>query len=180
MLQQTITLLLALAGVLAAVGCVWACWNVQRAALAAQAFAEHAEKAERRALLRELMVAVHRVIAESSQMGLLVEDLKSEYRVLANFSGQAGGSREKLLIQRVESKQKELLPFYEEAQKLVEERTVLFNASEEELTQVLIRFDGFLAQVLRIKDNLQREIAAVAGDNRIHRGRQIKTLSLQR
>ncbi len=180
MLQQTITLLLVLAGVLAAVVCVWACWNMQRAALAAQAFAKHAEKAERRALLRELMVAAHRVIAESSQMGLLVEELKAEYRVLANLSGQAGGSREKLLVQRVESKQKELLPMCEEAQKLVEQRTELLNASEEQLTQTLIRFDGFLAQVLRIKDTLQREVAAVAGDNRIHRGRRLKTLDVQR
>jgi hypothetical protein len=178
MLQQIITLILAVAGVLVAAGCVWASWNAHRSALTAQEVARHAEKIERRGLLRELIVTAHRVIAESSQIGLLVEDLKAEYRVLASFSGQAGGSREKLLIQRAESKHKELSSLRDEAQKLVEQRAQLFHASE--LTQVLLKFDGFLVQVLRIKDTVEREIAAVAGDNRLHRGRQIKALSVSR
>ena len=180
MLQQTITLILAVAGVLAAAGCLWASWNAHRSALTAQEVARHAEKIERRGLLRELMVTAHRVIAESSQMALLVEDLKAEYRVLASFSGQSGGSRERLLLQRAESKQKELSSLREEAQTLVEQRAELFNASEEELTQALLKFDGFLVQVLRIKDTVEREIAAVAGDNRLHRGRHLKALSVSR
>ena len=180
MLQETIILILAVALVLAAAGCLWASWNAHRAALAAQEVAKHAENIERRGVLRELMVTAHRVIAESSQMGLLVEDLKAEYRVLASFSGQTGGSRERLLIQRAESTQKELSSLRDEAQNLVEQRTQLFNASEEELTQALLKFDGFLVQVLRIKDTVEREIAAVAGDNRLHRGRHLKALSVSR
>jgi hypothetical protein len=113
-------------------------------------------------------------------MGLLAEDLKAEYRVLASFSGQTGGSRERLLIQRAELTQKELSSLRDEAQNLVEQRTRLFNASEEELTQALLKFDGFLVQVLRIKDTVEREIAAVAGDNRLHRGRHLKALSVSR
>jgi hypothetical protein len=35
-------------------------------------------------------------------------------------------------------------------------------------------------QVLRIKDTVEREIAAVAGDNRLQRGRHLKALSLSR
>ena len=178
MLQQTITLILAVAGVLAAAGCLWASWNAHRSALTAQEVAKHAEKIERRGLLRELIVTAHRVIAESSQMALLVEDLKAEYRVLASFSGQTGGSRERLLIRRAESKQTELSSLREEAQNLVERRTELFHASEEELTQALLKFDGVLVQVLRIKDTVEREIAAVAGDNRLHRGRHLKALSV--
>jgi cell division septum initiation protein DivIVA len=178
MLQQTITLILAVAGVLAAAGCLWASWNAHRSALTAQEVARHAEKIERRGLLRELIVTAHRVIAESSQMALLVEDLKAEYRVLASFSGQTGGYRERLLIRRAESKQTELSSLREEAQSLVQRRTELFNASEEELTQALLKFDGFLVQVLRIKDTVEREIAAVAGDNRLHRGRHLKALSV--
>lgn len=180
MLQQTITLILALAGVLVAAGCLWASWNAHRSALTAQEVVRHAEKIERRGLLRELIVTAHRVIAESSQMALLVEDLKAEYRVLASFSGQSGGSREKLLLQRAESKLKELSSLREEAQTLVERRAELFNVSEEELTQSLFKFDGFLVQVLRIKDAVEREIAAVAGDNRLHRGQHLKALSLSR
>ncbi|MGN6731796.1 MAG: hypothetical protein ACTHMB_07465 [Candidatus Binatia bacterium] len=180
MLQETIILILAVAGALAAAGCLWASWNAYRAALTAREVAKHAENIERRGLLRELMVTAHRVIAESSQMGLLAEDLKAEYRVLASFSGQTGGSRERLLIQRAELTQKELSSLRDEAQNLVEQRTRFFNASEEELTQALLKFDGFLVQVLRIKDTVEREIAAVAGDNRLHRGRHLKALSVSR
>ena len=64
----------------------------------------------------------------------------------------------------------------EEAQQLIEEPAQLLNASEEDFTQTLSKFDGYLVQVLRIKDSLEREITAVAGDNLIHRGRRIKAL----
>jgi hypothetical protein len=113
-------------------------------------------------------------------MGSLIEELTTEYRILATLSGQSGGSREKLLIQRAEAKQKEICPLQEEAQKLLEERAQLLNASEEELTQALSKFDGYLIQVLRTKDSLGRELAAVAGDNRIHREGRIKGLNQRR
>jgi hypothetical protein len=102
-------------------------------------------------------------------MGSLIEELTTEYRILPTLSGQSGGSREKLLIQRAEAQQKEVCPLQEEARKLLEERAQLLNASEEELTEALSKFDGYLIQVLRTKDSLGRELAAVAGDNRIHR-----------
>jgi len=102
--------------------------------------------------------------------------LKTEYRILATSSGQSGSSREKLLIQRAETKQKEVCPLQEEARKLIEERAQLRNASEEDLTQSLSKFDGYLVEVLRVKDNLEKEVAAAVGDNRIHRERHIKAL----
>jgi ParB-like chromosome segregation protein Spo0J len=96
--------------------------------------------------------------------------------MLATSSGQSGSSREKLLIQRAEAKQKEIYPLQEEALKSIEERAQLRDASEEDLTQSLSKFDGYLVQVLRIKDGLEREVTAAAGDNRIHRERRIKAI----
>jgi hypothetical protein len=180
MLQETIILISAIAGLMAAAGGVWAARAAHRSALTAQEAARHAEKVDRRGLLRDLITTAHRLVAESLQIGSLIEELKTEYRILATFSGQSGGSREKLLIQRAESKQKEVFPLQEEAQKLIEERAQLLNASEEDLTQALSKFDGYLVQTLRAKDSLAREVAAAAGDNRIHREGRIKAFNQRR
>jgi hypothetical protein len=176
MLQETIILIPAIAGLVAAAGGVWAARAAQRSAINAQEAARHAEKVDRRGLLRDLSMTAHRLVAESLQIGSLIEELKTEYRMLASSSGESGSSREKLLIQRVEDQQKEISPLQEEARKLIEARAQLLPASEDDLTQLLSKFDGYLVQVLRIKDSLDRELAATAGDNRIHRERRIKAL----
>lgn len=172
-----ITLISAIAALTAAAGGLWAARAAHRSAITAQEAARHAERVDRRGVLRDLIITCHRVIAESVQIGALIEELKTEYQMLATFSGQSGGSREKLLVQRVESRQKEILALQEEAQRRIEERAQLLNASEEDFTQALSKFDGYLVQVLRIKDSLEREIASVAGNNRIYREGRIKGLN---
>ena len=129
---------------MAAGGGLWAARAAHRSAVTAEKAARYAENVDRRGLLRDLVSTCHRLIAESTQIGSLIEELKTEYRVLATFSGQSGGSREKLLIQRAESKQKEVFVLQEETQKLIEERAQLLNASEEDFTQALSKFDGYL------------------------------------
>jgi hypothetical protein len=176
MLQETITLVPVIAALVAAAGGVWAARAAHRSAVTAQEAARHAENVDRRGLLRDLTTTAHRVVAESLQIGSLIEELKTEYRMLATSSGQSGSSREKLLIQRAEAKQKEVCLLQAEARKLIEERAQLRIASEEDLTQSLSKVDGYLVQVLRIKDSLEREVAATAGDNRIHREHRIKAL----
>jgi hypothetical protein len=176
MLQETITLIPVIAALVAAAGGVWAARAAHRSAVTAQEAARHAENVDRRGLLRDLTTTAHRVVAESLQIGSLIEELKTEYRMLATSSGQSGSSREKLLIQRAEAKQKEVCLLQAEARKLIEERAQLRIASEEDLTQSLSKVDGYLIQVLQIKDSLEREVAATAGDNRIHREHRIKAL----
>lgn len=65
----------------------------------------------------------------------------------------------------------------EEAQQQIQERAQLLDATEENFTQALSKFDGYLVQVLRLKDNLGREIASVAGDNRIYREGRMRGLN---
>jgi hypothetical protein len=180
MLQETITLIPAIAGLVVAAGGAWAARAAHRSAVAAREAARHAENVDRRGLLRDLTTTAHRVVAESLQIGSLVEELKTEYRMLHTSAGQSGSSSEKLLIQRAEAKQKEVCPLQEEARKLIEERAQLRNVSEEDLTQSLSKFDGYLVQVLRIRDSLEREVVATARDNRIHRERRIKAFQQHR
>jgi DNA repair exonuclease SbcCD ATPase subunit len=121
-----------------------------------------------------LIMTAHRLVAEASEIGSLVEELKAEYRTLATASGQSGSAREKVLVQRAESKQKEAVTLQEQAQKLIEERAQHLNDSAEELTAALTTFDGYLVQVLGIKTSLEREIAAAAGENRVQRESRIR------
>jgi hypothetical protein len=176
MLQEILTLIAAIAGLVAAAGGVWAARAAHRSAVSAQEAAKHAEKVDRRGLFRDLSMTAHRVVAQSVEIGSLTEELKTEYRMLSSSSGGSGSSREKLLIQRVETQQKEVSPLQEEARNLIQARAQLGTASEEDLTQLLSKFDGYLVQILRIKDRLERELAATAGDNRIHRERRLKAL----
>jgi hypothetical protein len=180
MLQETILLLSAFAGLLAIAASVWAARAAHQSALTAQAAAQHAEQVDRRGLLRDLSTAAHRLVAEALQINSLIEELKTEYRLAATSAGQSGSSREKLLIQRADGKQKEVFPLQEDAQKLIEERGLLGATTEAELTQMLLKFDGYLVQVLRVKEGLQRELATTAGDNRIHRERRLRVLQQQR
>jgi len=177
MSQEIINLISAIAGLIAAGGGIWAAQAAHRSAVAAQEAARHAEKVERRSALRDLIVTAHRVVAESLRVGSLIEELKAEYGTLATSSGQLGGSREKFFIRRAESKLKEVAPSQEEAQKLIQERAQLRNFSDEDLTQALSKFDGYLIQVRRVRNTIEREVVSVASDNRIHRENRIKTLN---
>lgn len=175
--QDFILMIAAIAALTAAAGGLWAARAAHRSAMTAYEAARHAERIDRRGLLRDLITTCHRLIAESVQLGSLIEELKTEYRMLATFSGQAGGAREKLHILRAESKQKEIITLQKEAQQRIEERAQLLNASEEDFAQALSKFDGYLVQVLGLKDSLEREIASVAGNNRFYREGRVKGLN---
>lgn len=172
-----IPLIAALAGLTAAAGGLWAARAAHRSAISSHEAARHAERVDRRGILRDLIATCHRLITESVQIGSLIEELKTEYRTLAALSGQSGGASEKRHILQAESKQKELLALQEEAQERIRERAQLLNASEEEIAQALSKFDGYLIQVLRLKSGLEREHAAVAGNNRIYRESRMKNLN---
>src|SRR5262245_27077005 len=94
--EEIITLISAIVALTGAVGGLWAAGAAHRSAIAAHEAARHAERVDRRGILRDLISTCHRLIAESVQIGSLTEELKTEYRILASSSGQSGGSREKL------------------------------------------------------------------------------------
>jgi len=170
--QELIPVISAIAALIAAAGSLWAALAAHRSAMAARDTAAHAETIDRRGMTRDLITTCHRLVAESMDIAALVEELKSEYRLLATFSGQSGSSREKLLIQKAETKEKEASALKDEAEQLIEQRSRLLHASEEEFTRALSKFDGYLVRILRTKETLEKEIAAAAGDNRIYRERR--------
>src|SRR5262245_30313293 len=172
--EDIITLISAIAALAGAAGGLWAARAAHRSAISAHEAARHAEKVDRRGILRDLITTCHRLIAESVQIGSLTEELKTEYRMLATSSRQSGGSREKIHVLRIDSKQNEILALQDQEQKQIQDSGELVNGSEEDFTQALSKFDGYLVQALRVKSSLEREIASVAGNNRIYREGRVK------
>jgi hypothetical protein len=176
-LESFIALLSATTALAAAAGALFAARASQRSAIAAHEAARHAETVDRRGILRDLMAACHRLVAEAIQTDALIEELKTEYRLLSALSGQSGSNSEKRHILQAESKQKEILALQEQAQRQIQDQAQLLGASEQDLTLSLSKFDGYLVQTLRIKSSLEREIASVAGSNRIHRENRTKVFN---
>jgi hypothetical protein len=98
----------------------------------------------------------------------LVEEIKTEIRTLARYTGNVGGSSERIVIEHAEAKRSEILPLQEEAQKLVEGRALLRSASEEDLMDALSEFGGYVIRLRRVKEDLERELTSLASQNRVH------------
>jgi hypothetical protein len=160
-------------GVIAAAGALWAARGAQRSAATAQEAAKRAENAERRQLLKALLADAHGVVAESNRVASLVEEVKSEYRTLAVFTGNTGGSRQKLYIERADAKLTEVVPMQEQAQKMIEEQASLRSASEEDLTEASSKFQGYHVHVRRLRDELEREQSSIAAQNQVYRENRI-------
>ena len=174
-MQELLPLIVAIAALASAVASVWAAGAAYRSAVHSRESAQLAERSQRRSLIRDLCISANRILSEVLEIVKLVEELKTEYRILANASGQAGSSRERLLIQRAEAKQKEISHLLQEASEVIEGRARMEQTSEEDLTELLSRFDRHVIQIVRAKEQLGREYAAAAGDNRLFRERRVKS-----
>lgn len=159
----------AIAGAIAAAGGLWAARAAHISAATAQQAATRAENAERRQLLNTLLADAHGVIEESSRVESLVNDVESEYRTLAVFTGNTGGSREKLYVDRTDAKLTEVAPMLEQAKQFIENQAALRNASEEDLTEASSKFQGLHVHVRRMREELEREQFSIAAQNQLHR-----------
>jgi hypothetical protein len=65
------------------------------------------------------------------------------------------------MITKAETQQKELLPHYEEAAKLVRDPLQLGKSSDDDLMQALTRMEGFLSQARQFRDSLEKQVSAI-------------------
>lgn len=87
---------------------------------------------------------------------------------MANFLGQLGSSGKKLHIEHVEKKQREVGFLQEEARRPVDARDSLREKGEADLTDLLVRYEGLLIQVRRIKEKLTEERGLIEVRLRAH------------
>lgn len=172
--ESTLSLIAAVGGVVAAVGGLFAAIAAFRSAGVAKSAAEHAQEVERRSLLRDVSAAAQSVIAESLRIDDLSNNLKRAYRQLSTFAGQTGGSRENLHIEEVEKKQRDVGPLQQKGREFLENHEALRSMSEENLTESLTQFEGYLTQIRRVKEKLSQDLASVEQQNQLFREKAIK------
>ncbi|MGH7847791.1 MAG: hypothetical protein ACREQW_21825 [Candidatus Binatia bacterium] len=171
--QSTYNWITALGGLVAAIASLWSAHAARRSADTANLAAQHAEQIERRSLLRSLLVAAQGVISEYKRIEALVAKVKGEIKDNFIFAGQTGASpRKDMFLKRADERIDEVAPYVSEARSLVDNPN-LQNSSDEDLTRALARFEGFLAESRRVREDLERELSSLEADNRLYRERRI-------
>lgn len=171
--QNTLSAISAIGGVLGAVGGLFAAFAAFRSAGTAKDAANRAQQVEHRELMRDVVSAAQSVIAESLRIDDISNKLKMGYRTLFTFAGQTGGSRQEVLTAEVEKKQQGVIPLQQEAMKLLEDKKTLRIKPEEELTDELVKFEGYLIQIRRVKEKLNHDLTEVERDNQTYREKAI-------
>jgi hypothetical protein len=161
----------AITGAVAAVGGLLAAAAAFRSAGNARAAAARSEKVEIRELANKLIVLAHSIVTESERVDDLAAKLKRGYDDLFRFAGDA--KRAKPHIAEVEDSRKSIADFRTEAAKIPEHRMDLQKKSEQELSEKLIMYDGYLQKIKAVKEKCALELASVEREVReVERRRQ--------
>jgi hypothetical protein len=167
MTQDMINLITALGGVVSAVGAVAAAFAAYKSAASAQSAGRHAETVHRQGVIRDLIDSANGGIAEMTQINELIAQMKRGISDLQH----GGGSPDKTVITKQETKQQALLPLREEAAKLIDDSAQLVKTSDTDLTKELIKMRGFLSQARQIKESLEKQVALIEVDVQFMRTR---------
>jgi len=159
----------AIAGIVAAVGGAFAAYAAYRSARSADDAAKRAEELERRGLFRDVVIAANNMIAETLRVDDLGTRLKREYETLAIFSGGSGGSRVQLQIREIDRKRSECGPIQQQAHAALEGTERLRSAPEQDLVDLLTKFDRLLIQVRRVKEKFSHDLGVVESQNQSYR-----------
>jgi hypothetical protein len=174
MSQDTLALFAAVGSVVSAIASALIALAAFKSAAAASDTVKRSALVERRALVRQLVISAHGVVAEEGRVAALTEELKHQYTTLFTLAGQFEASLQKQLVERAEQKKQEVSILQLDAKKLIDESTFLTTASEDDLTQAVAKFDGYLVRVRGIREELQREVDSVAAQqNHIFRAKAI-------
>lgn len=120
-------------------------------------------------MTREFISSAQRVLVEAKRVESLADDLKQQYQTLFTFGGQLGSTRQELYIKRVEKNLQSIVPVKEETLQLMDGHRQLAATSENDLNHALAKLEQNLVTVQGVREELQREIAEIAANNRFHR-----------
>ncbi len=163
-----------IAGLIGAVGGLFAAIAAFISAKTAKQASDHAAAIEKRAQVRELSGTANEIIAETLRIDGLAAKCKMQLKSLFSFSGGTNSSRQKVLEEAIEAKQKSIGPIQSRAREISESRSDHKNKSEDEMNTIQSELDNDLIQVSRIKEELQEELASYEAKILIHQEKVIK------
>lgn len=117
-----------------------------RSAAAAKTSAVQASDVERRALIRELVVAAGAALGSFNRVETLAAELINKYQTLFALAGRSGSDRDGY-IKHVESRKACLFDIRADAERIAREPRSLSAASAEDMAISLAKFDGHRAAI---------------------------------
>lgn len=145
-----------IAAAVSAIGGAFAAVAAFRSAASARQAQEAALAYEKRTALRQLELTVTEVLFEAELALRHGNQLKLSYRSLAAFSGALGGSREKLCLDEVDGKLREVTSLSEPARSYVLGTRELLKKPTEALCEEERIFAVALVKVRGIREDLDR------------------------
>jgi hypothetical protein len=173
-MADTAAVVSSVAAVVSAIGGAFAAIAAFRSAGSARDAREAAQISEKRAALRQLTVTANEVLVEVRRAESRAAVLKLSYRTLFVFGGSSGGSREGLYLGKVDKKLAEIVNVSEAAKPFAAGQDHLMNGPVEEICTREIRMAQLLTQARAIREDLEREHAAVEGQCATYRDMAIQ------
>ena len=118
--------------------------------------------------MARFQLIANKVVAATIRVDDLGNKLKTAYRTLFTFAGQgAGSSRLKLYTHEIEKKQRDLGPIQNAAREKLEKGVA--KLSDDQINERLLKFDGYLANLDRVREKFHVDLASVESQNQTYR-----------
>ena len=129
-------------------------------------------KADRKRLVRDVSLLAHKVEAAGTDVDELGTQLESSYKTLFIFAGQgAGSSQLSLYTDEIKKKRDAVMPMQQTARHLLEGGPE--KLSDEQITDRLLEFDGYLARIDRIRGRFHADLESVESQNSMYRKKTV-------
>ena len=172
-MKEYISYIAVFAALVSAIGGLFSAVAAFKSANSASQSIKKIQDSERLKLLRNLSTVANAVEAESFVISSICERISKAYEDLGVLTGQPGGSRQQILANAVEEKNRRILLFQDEARNIIEQLDSYKDITEEELNSHVLDIEGKLVQIERLKEQLERELYSVEDKNRIFREKTI-------
>lgn len=123
--------------------------------------------------MRELSLLANKVVAATIRVDDLANQLKLAYQTLFAFAG-TGGSSSALLKRytgEIENKQRAIGPMQSAARAVLDAGPATL--TDTQISERVLELDGYLANLDRVREKFQAELASVESQNQQHRVREL-------
>ena len=175
--QETLSLASAIGGLIGALGGFFAAFAAFRSAGTAKTAVRQAAESEQRRLFGLVVETAQKVVTEHMRVAELAQRLKREYRDLFTFAGQSGGTRLKVYLDGIEKTEKEVTALERNASEWLLDAKTRKDIPEDEVAELLFRFNGDLGRLRVAKEGFKEDLASVETQNRAYRERALSRTS---
>lgn len=172
-MSEPISLVSAVAAVVSAIGGTAACVAAFRSAAHAEKSFDYNQNVEKSFALRQLSITAHQVAVEIDRAEWTAQGLKIEYKTLAAFTGNVGGSRPQMFLEEVDKKVQGAEKLRVKVEPFIELNTALLNGPIEEITNREVRVSQLLAEATALREQIEIELREIQAQNAVYRDRVV-------